>query len=888
MKVDKDTADAMNAEMNNEALQAFNNLRPYFIKLFTHVVIFYLAVNGYLNYLQSNDDYSDFIQRMSQPLITKALFIDSAKDCSLHNMTDITGYVFTKIEEGCQCDDKVMVKRDCDFVMEQNLLPLNTSQANKDKKMAAWEKRCNLQYPLTSTRRILDDITDPLPTDPIDTTDTTDTTGTDNTDTTDPLVDNIDTTGIDPNTGSIDNGANQDGISPDNFDPATGEVDPNLTEEIDPNLQDVETNFEGGDFGDQIDINGEPDLSTEQDPFMIDEEEDPALTEEDDGTTTDEGNNDSNQNSNESNTNDSNTTQSQTTDTQTQSQTDTNTNADGTATTPDPPIDTTDPLNFVTSEGTINLTDPIMDTGLKAKLESIKGNADGIVTPDSLNSEFFDDPNDPAFKFPKANKGLNRDDETFTFIPVVKVGDLLVPANDSGDPLDMIKNEKYPTSCGCYRALAEIPEKNILNIQNNQKLCIKKDTSWTTISYLNSITKFRSCPKANRCQKYFCREDNQSCPIIDLWFSTDSKNKTNLLTSSERTRELKYGTEFMMQVLLPMIDIKLSLKNSCSSSTLTQSVNFPLIQNVPCSKAQTSDSLSYDSAVNILNYNDNFYSSLKLQIPFISSRIENGLSFVLESSHAFYRKSISCYIQMQDIDSLFKGVDVTVLNDSANDLVVKLSNILFSFFSIQDYFDFQRSCQLFILIANTILLGVHLASIIIQLVSIKYCGENKIIWKILKYEVYGTFMIDLTSAIVSGYAYFSILGILSIIKQMTDLKCNDDYSNTKYAAYTGALQGTADKSFEVFLVILFKVALVIFSTTYHICLYRSKLSEKIIQKVIFESISEGDSYEEDFDEVLSKKEANKLEMEMKDFRSNAEIKSNDNDDISKNNQLSIK
>lgn len=133
------------------------------------------------------------------------------------------------------------------------------------------------------------------------------------------------------------------------------------------------------------------------------------------------------------------------------------------------------------------------------------------------------------------------------------------------------------------------------------------------------------------------------------------------------------------------------------------------------------------------------------------------------------------------------------------------------FFSIQ----FQHDCQLFLLIASSVLLGVHVASIVVQLVSMRYCSDFILVWKFLKFEVYGTFIVDLISASVSGNAYFSILDLLNIIKQMTDLKCNDDFSNTKYAAYTSALQGPADKSFEVFLVILIKLASVLSCIVYN-------------------------------------------------------------------------
>lgn len=44
-------------------------------------------------------------------------------------------------------------------------------------------------------------------------------------------------------------------------------------------------------------------------------------------------------------------------------------------------------------------------------------------------------------------------------------------------------------------------------------------------------------------------------------------------------------------------------------------------------------------------------------------------------------------------------------------------------------------------------------------------------------------------------------------------------------------------------------------------MFRSKLQEKIIQNIIYESISDGESYNEDFDQAQSKKEVKNIETE---------------------------
>lgn len=65
----------------------------------------------------------------------------------------------------------------------------------------------------------------------------------------------------------------------------------------------------------------------------------------------------------------------------------------------------------------------------------------------------------------------------------------------------------------------------------DRKICVKFSDTTTTMSYLDT-SKNETCPNSHKCQKYFCRKDDEPCPVVDVWFDNvvDSENYDGLAT----------------------------------------------------------------------------------------------------------------------------------------------------------------------------------------------------------------------------------------------------------------------------------------------------------------------------------------------------------------------
>ena len=806
-------------EQNNTLLNQFKEIRPYIVKIFTHAVIFYLAVYGWIEYLNSNENYSGFIKRLNLPIVTDAILINATENCLDYNMTDIQHSYFPKIEKGCQCDNKILPKLHCDYIYNKYLIPSNSSKQTNLSKNTTWDKNCLRYFPLNINKPSF----------------------------------------------NYKRQLQEDDFAQEDF------AQEDFAQEDFAQEDFTQEDFTQEDFT-QEENPGEVDDFTQNDDQLINELEDLDFSNIEDVI---------------DNTQQFEDKESLIDDNNDQIITYTN--------------EFLEKNNIDEDEGYDNLN---KDT------ELYKNNNDkDLIDPTELDNEFFDDPNDEQFYFPEQNNNINSFKKNK--IQVTNINGRLTPINDKGQPLDLIKNEEYPKKCHCFRDINNIPSAILKNWINYSKICIKKDPFMSTLSYLKSINKFRDCKKANRCQKYFCKEDNQKCPLIDVWISKEDPDifskyykDFKLFHSTKNTHHRVYGQEYLLQVLLPIIDIKIAMKNSCSnyiekeqedyknneetketdinsfkinnevdSSKITSNPGFSynLIEQLPCSLSQTSGNLAYASAKDILNSNGKLYDHLANHVPFIKESLEKNLSFNLESVHTFYRNTITCLMKKNDLKSMFEGKISMELDNTANDSLKKLENILFSFFSVQDYFNFQAVLQKFVLIINAIILLVHVSAVLIKFLSFIYFKNSRSVWLILKWEVYLSFFIDLISASVGAYAYFTITQILDIINNMLSHNCQDDYSKSKYGIYTDALQSTADLNFEVLVVIMFKITLIIFTAVYYCFALKGSMNSRTYQKIFFESISEGDDYEDDFEEIA-------IIENIKDHNNNKSIR-NDNGHI---------
>ena len=215
----------------------------------------------------------------------------------------------------------------------------------------------------------------------------------------------------------------------------------------------------------------------------------------------------------------------------------------------------------------------------------------------------------------------------------------------------------------------------------------------------------------------------------------------------------------------------------------------------------------------------------------------------------------------EKLSSLIGTTFDTELEDSSNSILQVLTQLLYTFFSIDTYFNYQKGLQLFILVVNAVMVGFQVITIFIKIVTRNDLKEGRLSFWFTKLEVYFTFILDVACAVIGAIAYVKIRHVLKLVKEMQSYSCSDDYSNSKYSAYTNALDGTGDLNLGILIVICFKLALALFTIIYYLIGLGCRINCRLLRKTFFESISGGEEYSDDYEKQVEKMEAEKEKIQ---------------------------
>lgn len=716
-KEDYSKTATVNYIVQNKCLSVFVDIKPFLIKLFSQIIILYLAIVGWLNYQNAVSLYSDFLTLLNDPLIVNATIAGSNFNCSSIGFEDITPAIFPAISEGCQCDGHILTDFDCDYIKSRYL---NGQQFDPN------SQACS-QYdnPAPLGRRLQSKYKE-------------------------------------------------------NFDLFNKELMRN-------NTDDINSATSVNDFFSYIN-------------YL----------------------NDNNYNITETIKNISYIPIA---------------------------LNRNSTFSYIRSNNSSSYLRKKDDSQNKNRFLADESS---IPDPDYYPSTLTDDYQYPGFgEYDKEGvlKNLTYDIEKFN---VSLIDGKITPVNNKGIPLDLVKAEAYPTSCSCFRHIPPKTEKTISLWEDGAKICVKKDPSLSTIKYLQSIDSFRDCKISNKCQKYFCKEDNSTCPLIDLWITdynaTTGQDLNNpvIITSTDNIQEKLYGEDYMNNVYLPMIGLKIGLQGSCNDKgNIKPGLDFMLLNNFQCSSSQVDDPIAYSTITDILNINGGIYDEYVKDIPILKRKISNTTMFVMESSHVFFRKALTCFMRRNDTALMNQLYSTYSFPASGNSFLYKLQAILYSFTSIDTYFRFEDHLQKYVLIVNAVVLLFSLISILIKTYTSMLSTENNCLNNYIRVTIYILFGIDLSSAIVGGIAYIRMKKIVNTVEALAAVGCLDDYSISRLYVYTGNLDQTAELNFQVFIVIIFKIAFSIFSFVFYFLALRRKLSAMTINKIFYETISDGEPWDDD-------------------------------------------
>lgn len=478
------------------------------------------------------------------------------------------------------------------------------------------------------------------------------------------------------------------------------------------------------------------------------------------------------------------------------------------------------------------------------------------------------------------------------------LGRLLKSSNNSFNHL-----QNLPTRCECYEKITGMPGKKIDTWFKDKKFCILKDNNLTTISYLSSALYENDCPKENLCQTYFCKDKftndvSKPCPVVDIYFDhyfyKSEGNKTiryynksdwNMHADSYYSQMFTTNETFENTVIPPMISISISRSGKCASGDNSHYSDHPLLPKVECPIDQKYYSLSKLSLQDVL-YNNNYLKEV-MKIPGMNKTLNSENRWSLDAQYGFHKFTLYCL--MNNYDKVNSKKIQALNNTSISDFTYKqkkIGYILEGFVQFSTEFQFQEHLQTTILAVNLTLVAGTVITVVYKILSI--CFNCKFCHQLFSLEAYFTFSIEFILGALGGATYFLLGDYIDFLDSLVNSSCVDNYVQYKFGIFLSNLEDTSDRNLEVFLIVVLKILLIIFSMIYYSC-SRKKMTCGKVWEIIKESINEGEG--EDEEEKVDENEENiklkKIDGENK-LPTPMEKKSyNENDDIQSHNNLKM-
>ncbi len=146
------TIQEMTQDNHDKGLQILKFLKPYVAKLLLHMILIYISIQAYNEYIDSSKTYQSFRETLNKEVISDVKLINYNQNCP-NEYTDLNYTIFPKIKKGCRCDFQIFSSDICDII--------NRDFNNDREQMKIKENNClsldsKIKRPLKNFR-ILDD-----------------------------------------------------------------------------------------------------------------------------------------------------------------------------------------------------------------------------------------------------------------------------------------------------------------------------------------------------------------------------------------------------------------------------------------------------------------------------------------------------------------------------------------------------------------------------------------------------------------------------------------------------------------------------------------------------------------------------------------------------------
>ena len=126
----KKSKEQLNQEIREERLiETYKQLKPYLVRLFTHALLLFIALRAYMDFLDSETNYTEFIELLNHKVLVNLTRIDDENgkiNCTNHpdligkGYEEMESFEFPGIKKSCRCDDEFYPESSCEYIQSIN------------------------------------------------------------------------------------------------------------------------------------------------------------------------------------------------------------------------------------------------------------------------------------------------------------------------------------------------------------------------------------------------------------------------------------------------------------------------------------------------------------------------------------------------------------------------------------------------------------------------------------------------------------------------------------------------------------------------------------------------------------------------------------------------
>lgn len=396
------------------------------------------------------------------------------------------------------------------------------------------------------------------------------------------------------------------------------------------------------------------------------------------------------------------------------------------------------------------------------------------------------------------------------------------------------------------------------------------------------------CEKGYECQNYFCRKDfpSQKCPLVDVYFDYKSSynsssyynvnlynidtSQIKLVSTTQYNQTFTDKETFENLVFPPILNMGIKRSGQCVDGSHSFESPYTLMDSTNCARDQRFHVLEKQDLAVTLNNNGNYWDYLVKKLPLLNNTKQDNFKWDLDVEYSIYRYTLSCLLENYDKLNINNTVFLndTSVDSNYNYKRLKMRNILSAFVMYDDKYSFQENIQIAILALNCAAVFLNVFVIIFKLCKF-FCNCCEVF--IGDWDVYVAFLIDLSTAVLGGTSFYIIDNYLSFIDNLISSNCSDPYINYKMGTFSDNLQATSDQNLQIFLIMLFKMFIMIFSVLYYLFATHFNVTCKQFNQIIKDNINEGDGTFEESEKLKSEaleKNPKDIEMQNKNTEEN--------------------